>query len=304
MSVARRLYFVFKVDCEPLKAQSPACGGPDSWEVSERIVHGIREIVEREGLRRALIFNLTPEAAQAHAPLWRAWHDEGIQFGIQPNVPGFRYPTYTQDLGQYDATMQRQIIAEASEDFQNALGVSTDTYSACCGSKSPATWRLLYEAGYRQTFSPVPGRYFADRPDRCTTGVFPYPHWANARHHLIAGTLPLCVVPHTGALAGGRDARPLDLRAEAPVDEETHAAFREIVDTHIELSGLVDAPVRAIVGNTHNTGRVHMENVAFVAKYVKEAASRAGLELIPATMPDVRAALMDATPVPGPDVLA
>jgi hypothetical protein len=272
--------------------------------VSERTVRSIRDVFEAGGLRRALIFNLTPEAARAHAPMWRAWHDEGIQLGIQPNVPGFRYPTYTRDLGQYDEATQRQIVAQASQDFEDALGFRTDTYSACCGSKSAVTWRLLYEAGYRQTFSPVPGRYFPDRPDRCTAGVFPYPHWANARHHLLAGTLPLCVVPHSGDVGGGRGARPMDLRAEAPVNEQTRTAFRQIVDWNVELSGLIAAPVRAIVGNTHNTGRVHPENVALAASYVKEAAARAGLELVPATMPEVRAALLEAAPLSGTEPAA
>ena len=299
MNLWRRLHFVFKVDCEPLRDRSPACGGPESWEVSERVVRDIRDVFETRGMRRALIFNLTPEAAAAHAPMWRTWHKEGVQLGIQPNIPGFRYPRYAKDLGEYGEDGQRQIIAEASADFEAALGFSTDTYSACCGSKSPVTLRLLYEAGYRQTFSPVPGRHFPDRADRCTVGVFPYPHWGNASNHLLPGSLPLCVVPHTGDVAGGYGARPADLRAEAPVSSETHALFRRIVDQHIELSALIQAPVRAVVGNTHNTGRVNLENVAFVVDYVVEAAARAGLELAPATMPEVRDALAQAVPLHG-----
>ncbi|MGH2352312.1 MAG: hypothetical protein ACRDJN_11950 [Chloroflexota bacterium] len=297
MTLARRLHFVFKVDCEPLQDRSPACGGPESWAVSERVVRGIRDVFEARGLRRALIFNLTPEAAAAHAPIWRAWRHEGVQFGIQPNVPGFRFPMYAKDLGQYEESAQREIITGASEDFEAALGFRADTYSACCGSKSPVTLRLLYEAGYRQTFSPVPGRHFPDRPDRCTVGVFPYPHWGNARHHLLPGALPLCVVPHTGDTASGDGARPADLRAEAPVGEATRALFRRIIDHHVELSGLIQAPVRTIVGNTHNTGRVNLENVALVADYAREAATRAGLEFASVTMREIRAALMEAMPL-------
>jgi len=32
-----RLYFLYAVDCEPLKDKSPACGGPSSWEASEKV---------------------------------------------------------------------------------------------------------------------------------------------------------------------------------------------------------------------------------------------------------------------------
>jgi hypothetical protein len=274
------------------------CGGPQTWEESERAIHAIREAFEQRELLGALSFMPTPEAARAHAPMWRAWHAEGVYLGIQPNVPGFRYPTYAKDLGQYDEDTQRQIIREATEDFEDALGFRPDMYVACCGSKSAVTPHLLYEAGYRLTHSPAPGRYFPDRPDKCNPGVFPYPHWGNQQHHLLPGTLPLCVVPNSGDMSGGRGVRPTDLRAEAPVGEETQQRYRHIVDWHIEISGLIQAPVRTIVGNTHNTAAMHPENVGFVIDYVREAVARAGLNLVPASMPAIRTALMEAAPLP------
>jgi hypothetical protein len=275
------------------------CGGPETWAESERAIRSIREVFEARGLRGALTFLPTPEAARAHAPLWRAWAADGVGLGIQPNVPGFRFPAYTRDLGQYDEATQRRIIAEAVEDYVDALGIRPDTYVPCCGSRSPATPRLLVEAGFRQLGSPAPGRYFPDRPDRCTAGLFPFPHWGNDRHHVLAGGLPLCVVPNSSDLTGGRGARPTDLRAEAPVGDETRERYQRIVDAAIELSGLIEAPVRTVVGNTHNTRAMHVENVAFVVDYVQEATARAGLELVPASFPDVRAALEAASPLPG-----
>jgi len=294
--VSSKLHFAIKVDCEPLAAKSPRCGGPESWEESERTVRGIREVYEKRGLQRALNFCLTPEAAKAHAAMWREWHAEGIHLGIQPNVPGFRYPDYDRDLGEYDEAMQCRIIAEATDDFAQVLGFRPTTYVACCGSKSPFTLRLLHEAGYRQTSSPAPGRYFPERPDRTTEGVFPFPHWANRNHHLMPGDLPLCVVPNAGDMTGGRGARPQDLRAEKPVSEETRALYRKIVDWNLELAALMEAPVRTIVVPTHNTQHVRLENVAYVADYVQEAAAQAGLELVPASFPEVRQALEAAMP--------
>jgi hypothetical protein len=259
-------------------------------------MRGVRDVLEARGLRRALAFMVTPEAAAAHAGMLRSWHDEGVFIGIQPNVPGFRFPTYARDLGEYDEGTQQRIIAEATDDFAQALGFRPDSYVPCCGSKSPVTPRLLYEAGYRQMCSTAPGRYYADRPDRCTVGVFPYPHWGNTSHHLVAGDLPLCVIPNSGDLGGARNRPPSDLRAEAPVNAETHARFRRIVDLHVELSGLLGAPVRAIMGNTHNTEAVHLENVAYVADYVRQAAEAANLAFTPASMPDLHAALRRAAP--------
>jgi hypothetical protein len=297
-SASDRIYFAYKVNCEPLRARSPMCGGPETWDESELTIRAIRDVFETRGLRRALTFLPTPEAAQAHAPLWREWHAEGVGLGVQPNVPGFRFPTYEKDLGQYSEAMQRRIIAEAVDDFTQALGFRPESYVPCCGSRSAVTLRLLYEAGFRQMGTPAPGRYFPDRPDRCTVGVFPFPHWGNAAHHLVPGWLPLCIVPNSSDLSGGRGARPTDLRAEAPVGEATRARYRQIVDQAIEISGLIEAPVRTVVGNTHNTGFVHAENVAYVVDYVQEAVAQAGLQLVPASFPDIRAALETALPLP------
>jgi hypothetical protein len=164
---SNEIYFVYFVDCEPLRERSPMCGGPASWEVSEETVRGIRETFEARGLRDALTFNLTPEAARAHGPMMRHWHEEGVPLGIQPNVPGFRYPTYDRDLGQYDEDTQRRIIAEASADFEDAVGFRPRGYCACCGSKSPAT--LDAAAALRGRLPPVhqPGaRPLLPRPAR------------------------------------------------------------------------------------------------------------------------------------------
>jgi hypothetical protein len=292
-----RIYFTFHVDCEPLSEKSPACGGPASWDISEKAIRKIREAFQSRGLLRAVTFMLTPEAAKTHADMMREWHSEGVNLGIQPNVPGFRYPTYEKDLGEYDEETQRRIITEATEDFESALGFRTSTYCACCGSKSPCTYRLLYEAGYREAFSPSPGRYILGRPDRCTEGVFPFPHWANDRHYLLPGTLPICVIPNCGDLSGGRDVKPRDLRSERPVSGDTHEVYRNVIDMAIELSGLMQAPVRSIVGPTHNTERMNIENVAYVLDYIREAVEHAGLELVPASPPEVRQALEDALPL-------
>jgi hypothetical protein len=292
-----KLYFTYFVDCEPLKEKSPRCGGPASWEVSERTVRSIRAVFQSRKLERALTFNLTPEAAKAHAPMWREWHEQGVNLGIQPNVPGFRYPQYACDLGEYDEATQRRIIQEATEDFASAIGFRPTSYCACCGSKSPVTLRLLYEAGYRQHISPSPGRYLPQRPDRCTIGLFPFPHWGNARHHLLPGNLPICIIACSSDFSSGRGKVPQDLRSEYPVSAETHEHYRRVIDWNIEVSSLIQAPVRAIVGATHNSERVNIPNVEFVLDYVQEAAQQAGLELVPASFPDIRAALEAALPI-------
>jgi hypothetical protein len=297
MPVSNKLYFTYLVDCEPIKEKSPRCGGPASWEVSERTIRNIHKVFAERDLLSALNFNLTPEAAKAHSSLWRAWHNEGMHFGLQPNVPGFRYPKYANDLGEYDEPTQRQIIAECLEDFESAVGFRTTTYLPCCGSRSTFTPRLLYEAGFKELVTSATGRWFPARPDRTHVGMFPFPFWANANHHIMGGCLPLCIIPVTGDLTCDPGKAPKDLRSEWPVGEETQALYRRIIDLNIALSGEIEAPVRTIIGCTHNTERVNLENVAYVVDYVVEATEKAGLELVPTYFPGIRSALEEAMPL-------
>ena len=294
MDEADTLHFLYRIGSAPLRAKSPACGGPTSWDVSERMVLGFADIFRSRGMIRGLGFHTTPEAAVAHRDLFLELRREGCYIGLQPNVPGFRYPTYEHDLGLYGRDEQLRIIEEATADFSETLGFAPDTYTPCCGSKNVHTYPLLVSLGYRQTHPPATGRYFPDRPDRCTIGCFPFPHWASARHQLVAGDLPLCVIPTTGQLTGVGVGRPFDPRSESPPTPETHERYRRVVDESLEVQRLIGQPVRTICVGTHNTELAKLENVEYVVDYVCQAAEREGLRLLPCAAPTVREALLAA----------
>jgi peptidoglycan/xylan/chitin deacetylase (PgdA/CDA1 family) len=278
-----KLFFQCGVDCEPLMDKSPACGGPGSWEISEKAILKYLDIFKAKRILPALAFNLTPEAAKAHADLFKQLKKEGIEIGIQPNVPGFRFPSYKFDLGYYDKGTQRKIIREALEDFKKAVGFLPEVYTACCGSRNEYTYSLLIEFGLKVQRIPVSGRYNSNRADICTIGGFPYPHWAS-NHPVIPGCLPLYVIPITGDITGlGRDKWIFDLRPENPPTHETLARYRQVVDMNIEVMKLIKAPVKAIVVGTHNTEYVHFENLEYVIDYVKEKVEKVGMEFIPAS---------------------
>ncbi len=290
MDVEKKLFFIYSIDCEPLAEKSPACGGPASWDVSARTIERFGEVFRRRGLLSALCFHTTPEAGKAHTDLLLALHREGCGLGIQPNVPGFRYPKYQYDLGFYDRDEQRRILEEATQDFADAFGFSPQSYTPCCGSKNKHTYPLLASLGYRQVREVGAGRYFPDRPDRCTFGSFPFAHWASAEHPLLTGDLPLYIIPGTVELWPAREGRPSDLRAEAPVCEETRERFKRIIDDAIEMQKHLGHPIKAVVVGSHNTERVHFENVEFVIDYTQEAAAREDLEFAPAHCGQVREA--------------
>lgn len=299
MADSNCLYFAYMVDCEPLAAKSPACGGPASWDISEKAIKSYAEIFARRDMMSGLSYHTTPEAGAVHRDLLLELHRQGCSLGLQLNVPGFQYPRYEHDLGYYDRDEQEQILTSATDVFAELFGFRPETYTPCCGSKSKHTYPLLASLGYRQTHSPVTGRYLPDRPDRCTLGCYPYPHWASSTHQLLAGTLPLLVIPGTGSIDFGRGKRPFDLRPESPPTAATRALYRRTIDEAIEVQKLISQPVKVITSGSHNTERVHFENVDYVIDYVTEAAEREGLSLVPANCPMIREAAQELMPATG-----
>ena len=282
-----RLFFMILVDLEPLKAKSPACGGPSSWEVSEKTILRFAEFARRRGLIKGISFNTTPEAAKAHSELLQSLASEGFELGIQPNIPGFRYPSYKYDLGYYTREEQMGILSQAQGDWEEALRCSTTNYTACCGSMTDDTPELLVKLGYRQWHAPAPGRFDPDRPDRCTVGLFPYPHHCSRKSRLLAGDMELYVVPNTGEFIPrprGKGWWPMDLRPDRPVSEEAWATYRQIVDSHLDLMLTLGVPIKCIDIGTHNTEYVQFENLEYVCDYIFQAAERRGLTVVPCGM--------------------
>ncbi len=287
-----RLFLSAGFDCEPLAARSPQCGGPDTWEESEKKVLEIAQVFRERKLEAGCSFNLTPEAAKAQPDLYKGLREEGFYIGLQPNIPGFRYPTYDRDLGLYSAAQQREIIRLCKEDFEEAMGFSTTSYLPCCGSRSDATAGILVELGFKEFNMSGPGRWPKDRPDKVTVGLFPFPHKASAQHRCLAGDLDLLVIPNTVDLSGKymrNDWCPNDIRGENPVCEETRAMFRDIVDTYIELGLLMNWPILVLRPVGHNTRFCNVENVEYVTDYIFEAAEKFGLKAVPADPPAIRA---------------
>ena len=283
-----RVFYTIKIDCEPLAAKSPACGGPESWEVSERTIKRLAHICRERELVEGCEFHLTPEAAKAHPDLFRALRDEGFGVGIQPNVPVFRYPTYDKDLGCYSPDEQREALRLAFADWQEAVGGTPCAFTSCCNSMSDDTLPILDEMGVRQVCVSGPGRYLPDRPDKSWAGVFPYPHHASAKSKLICGSLDVYAFPATVEVVRQNEPNwPKDLRPERPVSEETHASYRQVIRDNLWRMQAMNVPVRYIRHSGHNTGRVNFENFEFVIDAIREISGELGLRVVPAHLEDI-----------------
>ena len=286
--------FLLYADFEPLAARSPRCGGPQTWEESEELFHTFTDVSRQRGVKLTLC--LTPEAAAAQAPLFRAAHADGVELGLQPNVPGFRYPAYTKDLGEYDAETQRRIVGEALEDFQGAIGIRPRLYTPCCGSKSNGTHQILIDYGFEAAVVPGTGRFFTDRPDRCTVGQSPFVHWASP-YRTTPGCLPLCIVPVTSSLEYQLGRAPFDVRPDRDASDDVRARYRQVVDQNLEAMAQLRPPVKHLLVGGHNTRYAKRANMEFVIDYCREAVSRKGWRLVPAQVAEVREALAAQVPL-------
>ena len=101
------LYVTFTMDCERIAAESPP-GGPATWELSERAIHGFCRMLLDKGFPPTLF--VTPECARHHRELLRDLALEGVELGMHIHPQSLGDHRYDQYLGQYSYPMQQRII--------------------------------------------------------------------------------------------------------------------------------------------------------------------------------------------------
>jgi hypothetical protein len=284
-----QVFFLSGIDCEPLRHQSPACGGPPDWEASRQALERYVHVTQRLGTVAGAAINLTPEAARAHAGWVRDLAAAGHPLALQPNVPGFRFPRYARDLGEYPAAEQREIIRLAKSDFEEALGLATTTYIACCGSHSDDTFPLLVEQGFQQ-FIRSPGRFVSGRPDKTSYGALPFAHHAHARSRILVGDLDLYVIPVTNnprRIISGRN--PFDPRPDSHVVADYEAAVRETWEFALEMQTALNVTVRTLYLGLHNVPSLDEGRLAYAIEQARAATEAAGLAFTPASYETIHA---------------
>ncbi len=261
----RRLFWFSCYDLEPIAARSPQCGGPETWAESEAKIKEIAEAFRSRGVVQACLLNATPEAAKVHADLLRSLAAEGFHIGIQPNVPAFRYPTYDRDLGLYSAQEQREIIKLALADFEDALGMTTTTYTPCCGSRSNdwPSW----------AFGKCGCRHRADGTRHGRIAA----RWGFSRHR----TMP---VPSTGCWPGTWTCTYSLTRATRRASTSASPGTRRTCGGNTRWGRR-----RGGCTGKSSTRTCAIENVEYVLDYIPQAAEKYGLQLVPAGPEQVHA---------------
>jgi hypothetical protein len=291
----RKLYVVVTMDCERIRTESYRNDGTASWEMSEKAVLGLAELLEGEGLKG--VFLPTPATAAVQPGVFHQVREAGHEVGMQFHCDSFRDGRYRSVLGSYGREEQRQILTEAKDDWEQAMGLPLLTYRSGYLSASDDTFPILAELGIKQTSCSKAGRY---RPEIAARwlGALPYAHRASATCRLESGDLDLVEVPVTShpaerfSLTCSFD--PKDPRPDSNYAPEVYSG---IVDAALHEMALLQPKVATFVILTHNTldyGSTEEPRRALMLsmlRYLKAKADE-GWEVIPAGLADVRQALL------------
>ena len=306
MKRLEKLFFNFSMDCEtaPPQLRSP-CGGPESWESSERAILGITEVMETKGVLTGLTLMPTTEAVVKHASILRGLHDtKGIELGLQLEVRNFDGYALNKGLGEYDREELVEILTRAKKVWEDAVGLPCETFRACCASFNDHIFPILEELGFKQTSCAAPYRYFPEDPHLSWWGAYRYPHHTNRKSRLRVGEMKLYEIPvtrdHWRWIWGGR--APFDLRADwrpgpSPFDPKVPWDPKGYIPTiydNIEDQLKCEQPIIAIIGATHNTqvmtdlNHYARKNLEFIIDYTRRAAEKFGLEFTPSSFENIR----------------
>lgn len=187
------LYILFTMGCEPPEAK-PAPEQPKTWEFSARSIEGFCNRVLNCGYAPTLF--VSARCADEHAPLLEELAGRGVELGLHLHPPSLGEGGYKGYLGDYGEDQQRELIEVAVEQFYDALGVRPRSFRSGRFSATDATFRVLYDLGFRQGSLSSPGRSVR-RHAASWQGALADPHYVDPENRLLAGTLPFLELPVT-----------------------------------------------------------------------------------------------------------
>jgi peptidoglycan/xylan/chitin deacetylase (PgdA/CDA1 family) len=282
-----RLYVAFTMDCERIKAFSPP-GGPETWELSERAIRGFSEVLLAHDLVGT--FFIVPETAHKHRDLFFELEEKGFELGMHLHPQSFGDLQHKDYLGAYSFQEQVDLLSQAVKVWAKAFGKRPKSFRPGNFSANDATFRALYEVGFRQGSVSAPERVMP-KYRAVWAGTPPYAHHAHSYFRLIPGDLDFYEVPTTEdwdrRAWGGKSA--MELRVEmAGIGDHRQTIDKRVVDM-VEKQ----IPVKTIVAITHNyfeyrnPDDFHRRTLEGIAAYVWEAAERFGLEVCPRTLEQI-----------------
>lgn len=278
-----RLHVLFTMDCEPA-ATKWAPDGPKHWELSARSIEGFCSPLLNAGFLPTLF--VSPRCANEHAPMLEEFAGRGAEIGLQVHPPNMLDGRFKRMLGDYNAEDQRALIEAASDDFAAALGFRPRSFRGGRFSANDATFRLLYELGFRQGSLSLSGRQ-VPKHAADWEGAAVEPHYTDRENRLRAGSLPFLEVPVTSdPTQTFRNGFPYELGIETGPFKGWHY---EIIESQLARMATELVAFRSLcfyTGNTlpyHDPGQRYAQTVDELLDYFFDTLSDT-YEIVPVTV--------------------
>ena len=293
--MSRPLYLILAMDCERIAAESPV-GGPTDWRLSERAIRGFTDVVFAAGLKATAF--IMPETAARHRDLLLDLEDKGLELGMHLHPQSFDDHRYTEYLGAYDLAAQKTMLREAAEKWTAALGRAPTAFRGGNLSANDATYRALYEAGFRHGSVSSPQRLMPEYR-AVWMGACPYAHYAHQSFRLVPGDLDFYEVPIT--VDPSRRRWQGKSAAEFRIEWYDAAGHRRTIDAALADMLARDVPVMTLCSITHNMfnyaepANETRRSMIAAAEQLWQAAAACGLTLRPVTLSELHE-IADRTP--------
>jgi len=191
-------FVLFTMDCEPAKIDVTPYGsqmsqsGPSDYVESERSIRGYVAAAEAHGFPTTLFVH--PEVATSQREFLLELQEEGTCLGLHLHPYKLEGGRYKYDLGAYSASEQREMLQEATDVWEKALGQKPRYFRGGFFSANDNTFRVLQELGFRGGSLSIPGRVL---PEHCSVwaGAEPYPHRAHLSFRQLEGSSEFVEIP-------------------------------------------------------------------------------------------------------------
>jgi hypothetical protein len=235
------LHVAFTIDCDSVALRRAARDVPNQWEQSARSIEGYCSRLLACGFAPTLF--LAHETAVEHAPLLDELAARGVELGLLLHPPMMELGRFKKDLGAYSPEDQRLIADFAAERFADALGVRPRSVRSGKFSASDATYKVLYDLGFRQGSLCRPGWEMPRHAVRWA-GAPAEPHYVDANDRLRPGDLPFFELPLTTDPSQRQtDGMPYEMAVDAGTVD---ALLRPVLERRLADMAAAGDPFRAI----------------------------------------------------------
>jgi len=275
VAIEDALYVAFTMDCERIRKFSPP-GGPETWELSERAIRGYVGALGDHGLYGTLF--IVPDTAAKQGDILLEAMDEGWELAMHYHPQSFGDGRYDRYLGEYSYEAQLKQLREGLEVWSQALGLRPESFRPGNCSANEHTYRALYELGFRQGSTYIPGRRIP-KFHAIWVGASPYPHHVEGMDFL---EVPMTADPHEVVERGD----PTHLRIEGAREEVLCSLAERWVRHLVER----DCKLKVVVPITHNfidysdREGEHRRRLERLVEHLSRLSEELGLELKPATI--------------------